>query len=81
MSQLAKSVPCSQCKEPIDVSDLRLFLETVGAHVRLRCTHARCGATDWYSKEELGAKGVGDSQVWSFDFLLDHTERDGERLR
>ena len=81
MSQITKSVPCSQCLQPIDVSDMAVFLETVGAHVRLRCPHPRCGATDWYAKKDMGLEAEGDGKVWSFDFLLEQTKNGQERSR
>ena len=46
-------VRCTQCKQPIDVSNQANYLAREGNLIRVRCLHETCRMEDWYSEAEF----------------------------
>ena len=46
-------VPCTRCKQHIDVSNDQTYLARKGKLVRLRCGEENCRTDDWYSEAEF----------------------------
>jgi hypothetical protein len=55
MNKNLKYVPCTQCKQPIDVGDPGTYLARKGGLVRIRCREESCRNADWYSEAEFEA--------------------------
>ena len=73
---------CSHCKHPIDSANPAHYRSRAGQFVEMRCLQHGCGYSDWYSEADLHTSAVsekseeaGVAQVWSYDFLLDSSEK------
>jgi hypothetical protein len=69
-------VVCSQCKHPL-IAPMNLAQRS-GPFIRMQCRQPGCGSADWYLEadfhEPQAEEKAEDSQVQSFDFLLDRVE-------
>jgi len=73
---------CSHCKHPLDPANPAHYRSRAGQFIEMRCLQPGCGYSDWYSEADLHTSAVpekseedGVAQVWSYDFLLDSSEK------